>query len=223
MADRPPNPDELEFVVSADATGIDVVRRESYDLYTAAGHEHLPLVVFVHGPVPSDATRPRDWPVYRGYGAIAAQVGAASAVLDLDYPDPRSPSAPEAQLRDLVAAVRAEKQVDQERVVIWAFSGGARLVGRWLEEPPPWIAGVALTYPVVPSVRRVIAPIVVTRVELDQPDVQASLDALLAGTDRVELIDVPGGRHGFDMLDHNDQSRRAVNAALDSVRHLLVA
>jgi hypothetical protein len=29
--------------------------------------------------------------------------------------------------------------------------------------------------------------------------------------------DVPDGRHGFDVLDHNDESRQAVTAALAAV------
>ncbi|WP_279581102.1 hypothetical protein [Fodinicola feengrottensis] len=37
----------------------------------------------------------------------------------------------------------------------------------------------------------------------------------------LEVIDVPDGRHGFDMLDHDDDSRRAVRAALSWVTRTL--
>jgi acetyl esterase/lipase len=37
----------------------------------------------------------------------------------------------------------------------------------------------------------------------------------------VEVIDVPGGQHGFDMLDHTDESRRAVEQAADWVSQRL--
>ena len=30
----------------------------------------------------------------------------------------------------------------------------------------------------------------------------------------LEVIEVPDGRHGFDVLDHTDESRAAVDAAL---------
>jgi hypothetical protein len=33
----------------------------------------------------------------------------------------------------------------------------------------------------------------------------------------VEVVDVPHGQHGFDALDHTDESREAVNRALDLV------
>jgi hypothetical protein len=34
---------------------------------------------------------------------------------------------------------------------------------------------------------------------------------------RLKIIDVPDGRHGFDMLDHTDESREAVSRAFDTV------
>lgn len=169
------------------------------------------------GPVPGSATRPREWPVYRGYGALAANTGMAAAISDLDYTDARALDAPIAQLERLVDAARAEPCVDSNRVVVWAFSGGARLVGSWLEDPPAWMKGLALTYPVVPTVSRVAGPVVVTRVGLEQPHIQAALDQFLALTPTSLVIDVPNGQHGFDLLDHNDESRRAVCRMLDAV------
>lgn len=80
----------------------------------------------VRGP----AARPRDWPVYRGYGALAANAGACAAVGDLDYADPGQLDAPIAHLGRIIEAARDEEGIDAGRVAIWAFSGGARLVGR---------------------------------------------------------------------------------------------
>ena len=51
-----------------------------------------------------------------------------------------------------------------------------------------------------------------------------SIEARLPGARRnlqLQLIDVPNGRHGFDVLDHTDESRATVTAALDAVRALL--
>lgn len=39
----------------------------------------------------------------------------------------------------------------------------------------------------------------------------------------VQVIDAPDGRHGFDALDHTDQSRTAGRAALDAILALLTA
>jgi acetyl esterase/lipase len=69
-------------------------------------------------------------------------------------------------------------------------------------------------------------PLLLTRVGRELPERQALVDRFLArasatGTD-VRVIDVPDGQHGFDALDHTDQSRQAVLEATDLVvGHLL--
>lgn len=128
---------------------------------------------------------------------------------------------PIGELDALIGEVRGEDGVDGERVVIWAFSGGARLVGRWLEAPPAWLQGIALTYPVAPQVERVQAPVVLTRVGHEHPGIQATVDRFLAVAPDTEVIQLDGGQHGFDMLDHNPQSQQAITAAMNAVVRLL--
>jgi hypothetical protein len=217
-----PDPAQLPFVLDPDTSGIEVVRRPDYDLYRRGGQ--AALVVLVHGPVPAAAAvRPRAWPVYRGYATALAGAGAAAAVADLAYGDVRALDEPQAQLERLVDAARSEAGVASGRVALWAFSGGGRLVGRWLEEPPDWLKVVGLTYPVAPPVTGVAVPVVLTRVGLERPEIQATVDDLLAVAPELEVIDVPNGRHGFDMLDRDDESRQAVARALDAVLALLAA
>jgi hypothetical protein len=38
----------------------------------------------------------------------------------------------------------------------------------------------------------------------------------------VEIVDVPEGRHSFDILDHTEQSRAAVQQAMGWVRAALI-
>jgi dienelactone hydrolase len=140
---------------------------------------------------------------------------------DLDFTDARELDAPIVELDAVVDAARGEAAVDGNRVVIWAFSGGARLVARFLETPPAWLRGVALTYPVAPAVDQVGVPLVVTRVGVERPEIQETVDRLLAAAPDAEVIDVPKGQHGFDLLDHGDASRDAVRRALDAVAALL--
>jgi dienelactone hydrolase len=177
--------------------------------------------MLVHGPV-RRGPRPREWPVYRGYGSLLARAGLAAAVTDLDFTDVRALSEPMAQLDEVTDAARSEPGVDGERAVIWAFSGGARLVGRLIEDPPRWLRGVSLTYPVVPPLRRAEVPLVLTRVGFESPAVQETVDRLAALAPSSQLIDVPNGRHGFDGLDHNDESRQAVVTAIDAVTRFLL-
>ena len=46
-----------------------------------------------------------------------------------------------------VGVLRADPQVDPERVVLWFFSGAGLLAGEWLDSRPDWLRFVALTYP----------------------------------------------------------------------------
>jgi hypothetical protein len=95
-------------------------------------------------------------------------------------------------------------------------------VGGWLEQPPPWLKGVALTYPVVPPLTQVAVPVVITRVGLEHPAIQATVDTVLELVPAATVINVDHGHHGFDMLDHDDESKRAVRTAVDTVVRLLV-
>ena len=64
-------------------------------------------------------------------------------------------------------------------------------------------------------------PIVLTRVGRERPQIAATVDEFTSAAGRcgarLEIIDVPGGQHGFDMLDHTDESRQAVRRALNAV------
>lgn len=221
MADAPLNPADLDFVIARPSTEPRVRHRQEYDLYVPAPEAPVPVVVLVHGPNRDAGARHRDWPVYRGYASLITKAGFAAAVVDLDYTDVHALAGPTAQLDRVVEAARSEDVVRADRVLLWAFSGGGRLVGRWLEEPPSWIQGVALTYPVAPAVSRVRTPIVLTRVGLERPAIQATVDRLVAVAPHAEVINVNAGHHGFDFLDHNDESRRAVTAAVAAVVRLL--
>jgi hypothetical protein len=145
-------PHERAFVLEVPAEGVAVARLERFDLYRpATSSGPLPAVVFVHGPVPPQTpARPRDWPVYQGYGRLAAAGGLVGLIVDLDYPSVAAWPAAAGRLGGLVEVVRARPEVDADRVALWAFSGGGLLVGRWLADSPTWLGCVALSYPLLP-------------------------------------------------------------------------
>ena len=206
-------------MIDTDAAGIDVRRRSAYDLWVVPSDATVPLVVLVHGPV-RGGPRPREWPVYRGYASLLARAGLAAAITDLDYTSVEALSGPIAQLDEVADAARSEPGVDGTRGAIGAFSGGARLVGHWIEEPPNWLRGVSLTYPVVPPVTRAQVPIVLIRVGLEHPQIQETVDRLVTLATDIQMIDVTNGHHGFDTLDHTDESRQAVRAGIAAVTRL---
>jgi acetyl esterase/lipase len=107
----------------------------------------------------------------------------------------------------------------------------------WLREPPAWLRCVAASYPLLaplpgwqvdprfrPAETVAFAgdlPIVLTRAGRERPQIAATVEEFTeaAGRSRVrlEIIDVPGGQHAFDILDHTDESREAVRRALNAV------
>ena len=209
------------------------------DLYLPEADKPCPAIVFVHGgPVPAQVQpTPRDWPAYTGYGRYAASQGAVGVTVDHrlhglgDYPR---------AAEDVAAAVdvaRADPRVDADRVALWFFSGGSLLSAGWLAAPPAWLRCIAATYPLLappkwldvePRFRPVTAvaaagrlPIVLTRPELERPEIAATVDEFLAAAGKsgaaVEVLDVPGAHHGFETIDHTEPARDAVRSALRSV------
>lgn len=221
-ADRP-------FILDVPADGTSVDAHDGFDLYrpdAAAGP--LPAVVFVPGPVPAEWPVPKDWPVYRGYGRLAAGAGVAAVVPDLPYHSVADAPTATAWLREIVGRARALPDLDGDRVAVWAFSGGALLVGGLLAEAPRWLRCLALTYPVLPgalplSEQQAAAapPVLLTRVGREAPERQESLRAFVDGATAagltLDVLDVPDGEHGFDLLEPTEAGRDAVRAAMAGV------
>jgi acetyl esterase/lipase len=216
-------PDFLKpFVLPVDPT--EPERRGRVDLYLPSETTPRPAIVFVHGgPVPAEATpTPRDWPVFRGYGSLAAARGCVGVTVDHRLHDLNAyPAAAE----DVAAAVRVAREdprVDPDRIAIWFFSGGGPLLTDWLRESPPWLRCVAATYPILATPPdRATTPVVLTRVGLEQPRIAATVEAFIAAAGLagipLTVVDVPHGHHSFDMVDDTDESRAAIEEAFAAV------
>ncbi len=130
--------------------------------------------------------------------------------------------------------------MDPGRVVLWFFSGAGLLAGEWLDSRPDWLRAVALTYPLLatpPGVDELVnaaevigkheggkerLPVLLTRVGRERAELAGPVaEFVSAGGAALDIIDVPKGQHGFDMLDHTEESRAAVTKALDwAIAHL---
>ncbi len=215
-------------------------RQGTVDLYLPEDDTPHPAIVFVHGgPVPADRRpTPRDWPVFRGYGALAATRGVVGVTLDhrlhslADYPHAAE------DVASAVAFVRSIPRVDADRIAVWHFSGAGLLLADWLREPAPWLRCAAATYPLLalpsgsavdPRFDPIAAlattgprlPVVLTRAGKERPALAEAVERFVAAARthqvRLALVDVPDGQHGFDMLDHTDASRDAVERAMNLV------
>ncbi|MCX5398121.1 alpha/beta fold hydrolase [Streptomyces sp. NBC_00102] len=224
---------------------LDVPERERerhglVDLYYPDAETPRPAVLFVHGgPVDRDASpTPRDWPTFVGYGRYVASLGAVGAVLDHRLFGLGAYPAAAEDLAEAVERVRADPRVDGDRVAVWFFSAGSLLCADLLADPPSFLRCVAATYPMLAPLanwpqtegrfRPAEAvgtagplPFVLSRVEKERPEIDATVEEFLLaakGTDlRLEVIPVPGARHGFEAVDHTDPARRAVREAVRTV------
>ena len=135
-----------------------------------------------------------------------------------------------------VGLLRSDPRVDPDRVALWFFSGAGLLAGEWLDSRPDWLRCVALTYPLLatpPGVDELVTaaevigkhkdlPVLLTRAGLEREELAGPVaEFVSAGGAALDIIDVPKGHHGFDMLDHTEESRAAVTKALDwAIAHL---
>jgi len=212
---------------------------DSFDVYRASNNAPAddalrPAVVFVHGgPRPPGVEwRPRDQPVFVGYGSIAAAAGVVGVVLEHHMASLAECAAAADEIAIGLDEVRQLPGVDPNRVALWFFSGSGLLAADWLRDSPAWLTCLALTYPVLqtlpewgvePRFDPTLAvsdsgelPILLTRVGRDRPEFVAGVHAFVEAAHgaNLEIIDVPDGRHGFDMLDHTDEARSAVTRAM---------
>ncbi|MEU4078349.1 alpha/beta hydrolase [Streptomyces venezuelae] len=221
-------------------------RRGRVDLHLPAGRGvppgdgPRPAVVFVHGgPVEADRRpTPRDTPFLLGYGRYAASLGVIGATLDHRLHDLADFPRAARDIADAVALVRADPRVDAERIALWFFSTGGLLAADWLAAPPPWLRCVAASYPALAPLpgwagvesrfrpAEVVGtaagpPIVLTRAGREHPAFAETVEAFLTAAARkgaeVEIVDVPDGRHSFELVDPTDASRAAVERAMRSV------
>jgi acetyl esterase/lipase len=217
-------------------------RREGIiDVYTPPELDRVPrpAIVFVHGgPLPPEVQpRPRDWPVFTGYGSFAASRGVAGVTVEHRLHSLADYSTAADDVAAAVEQVRALDEVDPDRVALWFFSGGGLLSADWLAQPAPWLRCIAASYPLLAPlpgwdvearfrpVETVCSagsvPIVLTRVGREQPDIAATVESFTAAAElhhvAIDVIDLPDGQHSFDMLDHTDSSRAAVTDAMTRV------
>ncbi|TCO14831.1 SnoaL-like protein [Kribbella steppae] len=222
-----------------DGPDVRVDRLGEIDFYRPAGTARTGAILFVHGgPVPAElAATPRDWPVFKGYATAAARRGAVAAVVDHSLIrgfDQLVTAADEVEAA--VGLLRSDPRVDPDRVALWFFSGAGLLAGEWLDSRPDWLRCVALTYPLLatpPGVEELVnaaevigkhkdLPVLLTRAGLEHEELAGPVaEFVSAGGTALDIIDVPKGHHGFDMLDHTEESRAAVTKALDwAIAHL---
>lgn len=207
-----------------------------YDIYLPEADGPRPAVIMLHGgPVnPAWPASPRDWLGYRGMGAQIASRGFVAVTVDHRLHSYGHYPQAWADCKAAVDAVRDDPRVDGDRLAAWVFSGGGPLVVPLHTEDVPGLRVVALTYPLLDNddlhedfrpLESLDAmgglPIVFTRVGLEYDRLVDGQEKFLAAAAErgfdLDLIDIPNGHHGFEQLDHTDESRAAMERGFELV------
>ena len=96
--------------------------------------------------------KPKGMGVFKSYGALAAASGFIGVTFDHRYYEPRLAPEADQDVAALVAHVRAQAadlHVDEERLALWAFSGGGPFLSRSLRERPAYVRALVAYYPVL--------------------------------------------------------------------------
>jgi acetyl esterase/lipase len=135
----------------------DLVYREindlkfTFDVYSPRGKaKPRPAVVLIHGgPLPADWPPPTQWGVYRSYAELLAASGFVGVVFNHRLYDVIDYDVAIADVRTIVEHLRSNAAsfgIDENRIALWAFSGGGVLLSHAFEEPRPWVRGVVSFY-----------------------------------------------------------------------------
>lgn len=117
------------------------------DVYVPPGatvDARLPAVVFIHGgPLRSDSTvRPKDWGVYKSYGALMAASGLIGVTFNHRFFSIEHLPKSAADLEDALQFVRensAKLNIDPDRLCVWGFSNGGLLLASFLQGNPSFV------------------------------------------------------------------------------------
>jgi hypothetical protein len=192
----------------------------AFDLYLPARRAGpLPVVVFLNG---IGAPWLRGHVQYTSWGRAVTARGLAGVTMDSRAGEVES------DLRALLAHLQrhaAALGVDADRVALWSCSANVR-EGLRLGAALAGLRSAVVYYGSgeLESFRR-DRPLLVVRAGLDSAGLNRQLDALvargLAQNAPLELLNVAGGVHGFDVRDPDAAARAAVRRTLDFLESTL--
>ncbi|MGH9792204.1 MAG: hypothetical protein ACRD5W_13420, partial [Candidatus Acidiferrales bacterium] len=221
------------------------------DIYIPAGAtaaDRFPAVILISGGGVEGGRDWRDAGVYVSYGRLLAASGIVAVPFSKRYARGSEGMANgESDFYALIEFLREhadDYNINPDRLAVWAFSAGGRLLGPVLRDTPQHIRAIVSYYAAMgvpngspeeraffeqiaplPMLRRNAArvpPILIARAGLDSPGLNEGIDnfILVALADNVEIqvLNHAHGRHGFDIIDDNDRSREIIRATLDFLR-----
>jgi len=181
----------------------------------------VPVAVFLNG-IGADWIRTHAQ--YQGWGKLVTGAGLAGVAMD------SAPDAIEASFDQLLKYLRVhakDLRIDPERILLWSCSSNVRAgVPLAMDEKREYIKGAVIYYgSASPPRLRLNLPVLLVRAGLDSSEQNRSLDEMAASMMRwnvpLSVINVTGGRHGFDLVDDTPVTRRVIADTLAFMREAL--
>lgn len=194
------------------------------DIYTPADDRPRPTIIFIHGgPVPNGAG-PKKMQMFRDYGALAAGAGFTAMTFNHRFFGDAVGQA----ASDVAAAIDfacLQPEVDAERIVLWAFSGGAPFLKFGFNRPN--VRAVVSYYGVLTGLHpEHCPPMFIARAGKDFETLNATVEEFVVEALRcnveLELMNHPDGEHAFDIRNDDDRSRAIIRRTFEFCRGQVV-
>ena len=192
--------------------------------------------------MPAGMPLPKDWGVFQSYGRLMAASGLIGVTFNHRIADPedgfrKGISDVEAAI-DYVRSHATGLHVDRDRLALMVFSAGGPLLSAAMKDPQPYIRCLVSFYAVL-DVRSAnlkeesplhflslnaaqLPPILIARAGNDSAALNATIDQFvqqaLAKDIEIELMNLKGAPHGFDILFDTPRSREAIARAVEFLK-----
>jgi acetyl esterase/lipase len=223
-----PVPSKEHGTVHADSFNTATGTRRRFDVYRPANKSGaIPVVVFANGA----GSALREWNSYQQWARLVTSRGLAGVLYEGPSFDQAKPPAENlaisrADLDSVLArlVVRSgELGIDAGNVVLWAGSAQTMTATPVaLTGNRQGVRGYVLYYGGGSAPEpRIDVPVLVARAGLDAPELNRSLDSLVAKLSDagvpLTLVTYPAGQHGFDIVDSTAMSARVIAQTLDFI------
>lgn len=198
--------------------------------------EPRPAIVFVSGT--EDA---RGWRGYQDLAQLAVERGFVAIIPEKRFA--RGGAGIANGRDDTLAVLRAELAadlIDRSRLCVWTFSGGGSTMSaiygsdalpvscavgfypilslrQFASDNPVWLARYSPADVAAASGSPTSPPALIFRAGLDSGQINSSIDLFASVASLrnmpVEIANLPGAHHAFDLVDDSDWSRRAIEQA----------
>jgi acetyl esterase/lipase len=205
------------------------------------GDKIRPCIILYHGELP-DFIKPKpvNWKIFDDYGHLLAKKGFASIIFNHRSSRNMKDAAPAREdLLDLINYIRNESMplpFHRDRIIIWAFSGGAYICLNWIiKEKPEYVKSMVSYYGVLNGKKngesaidlmnsddgRNLPPILIVKAEKDRvrSSIKAADNFYAAAKDKADVrLLTHSGPHGFDALSWTGETIKIINKTIDFCR-----